>query len=180
MQRLHDAIDEQAAQGCAREVLDSVPPVIWFIRREMRAYRHGMSLAQFRALAFVQRSPEVCLSGLADHVGASLPTTSRLVQGLVKKGLLKRTGCADDRRQLALAITESGEQVLNSAYSGTQNRLTAELKKLPAAKRQNVVAAMRSLKELFGSVGLCEGYDGNLKLALPAAARAKLNGVEKS
>ncbi|HUB25886.1 MAG TPA: MarR family transcriptional regulator [Tepidisphaeraceae bacterium] len=183
MQRLHDAIDEktpheQAVQRCAREVLDSVPPVIWFIRREMRAFRHGTSLAQFRALAFVHRSPKVCLSGLAEHVGASLPTTSRLVQGLVKKGLLKRTGCTDDRRLLALAITESGEEVLNSAYSGTQNRLTDELKKLSTSERQNVEEAMRSLKELFGSVGLCEGYDGSLKLARPVSQKAKSNGKD--
>jgi DNA-binding MarR family transcriptional regulator len=179
MQRLRDAIDELPAQRCARELLDAVPPVIWFIRREMREFRRGMSLPQFRALAFVQRSPSASLSALAEHVGATLPTVSRLVQGLVEKGLMKRTGCTDDRRQLALAITDSGEEVLNSAWAGTQNRLTAEIQRLPAEKRQAIVEAMRSLKEVFGALGLCECGNGNIKLMRPSATKLKAGCAEQ-
>jgi DNA-binding MarR family transcriptional regulator len=154
MQRLQATIDGGPVQRCAREILDTVPPVIWFIRREMRAFRKELSLPQFRALALVHRTPAASLSAVADHLGSSLPSASRLIQGLVEKGLMKRTGCPKDRRQLALAITDVGEEALDLAWSGTQDRLTDELHKLSADQLQCVADAMHSLKELFGTSGL--------------------------
>jgi DNA-binding MarR family transcriptional regulator len=149
-------MDAVSAEGCAREVLDSVPPIIWFIRREMRVYRKGMSLAQFRTLALIQRQPRASLSAVSDHLGSSLPTASRIVQGLVEQGLLARKGCPDDRRQLALAITERGETVLKTAWSGTQGRLKEKLDTLSPEQRQGITEAMQSLKGIFGALGLCE------------------------
>jgi len=138
--------------------MDAVPPVIWFIRREMRSHRKGLSLPQFRALAMVHRQPDASLSAVADHLGCSLPSASRLMQGLVEKGLIKREGCSNDRRQCALAITDVGEDVLNSAWTATQDRLSVELEKIPALQRQAIIEAMQSLKEVFGELGLCEGW----------------------
>ena|ERR1700722_2642422 len=157
MQRLQATIDGGPTQRCAREVLDAVPPVIWFIRREMRSHRRGLSLPQFRALSLIQRQPSGTLSAVADHLGSSLPSASRLVQGLVEKGLLERTGCAKDRRQCALAITDVGEEVLNNAWAATQDRLSDELQKLSPSQRQTIADAMLSLKGIFGALGL---YDG--------------------
>jgi DNA-binding MarR family transcriptional regulator len=147
------------AQGCAREVLDAVPPVIWFIRREMHAFRKGLSLAQFRTLALVQRQPAASLSAVAEHLGCSLPTASRLVQGLVDKELLGRQGCPGDRRQLALAITQHGEEVLTTAWGGTQDRLQSQIEKLSPEQRKAVAQAMRSLKTVFGAMGLGDFLD---------------------
>src|SRR6478672_7299944 len=93
------------ASECARELLDALPPVTWFMRRTMRSYRKGLSLPQFRALVLIDREPAVSLSAVADHLGVSLPTASRTVAGLVRKGLLSREGCRTDRRQCELSPT---------------------------------------------------------------------------
>ena len=92
MQSLPLATNRHSAGDCATDLLDSVPPVIWFIRRQMRDHRHGLSLPQLRVLAKVHSQPTASLSAVAEHVGASLPTASRLVNGLVAKGLLARAG----------------------------------------------------------------------------------------
>src|SRR5580700_10156635 len=102
MQPLRITTDSESGTDCALDLLDAVPPVIWFIRREMRAFRKGLSLPQFRTLSLINRQPAASLSAVADHLGASLPTASRMVQGLVAQGLLARKGCREDRRQLAL------------------------------------------------------------------------------
>ncbi|MGA2231928.1 MAG: MarR family transcriptional regulator [Tepidisphaeraceae bacterium] len=154
MQQLRETIENGAARDCAREVLDSVPPVIWFIRREMRVFRKGLSLPQFRTLSLVHRQPTASLSAVADHLAASLPTASRLVQGLVQQGLLKREGCPGDRRQLSLAITERGESVLQTAWEGTQGRLAEQFEKLDPTDRRAVTEAMAVLKNIFGALGL--------------------------
>jgi DNA-binding MarR family transcriptional regulator len=154
MQPLRATTDADQASDCALEVLDSVPPVIWFIRREMRAFRKGLSLAQFRTLALIYRTPSASLSAVAEHIGASLPTASRLVQGLVQQRLLTRQGSADDRRQLSLAITPEGQTVLHTAWSSTRDRLMDQLKDLSPHQKQAVTEAMLVLKGIFGALGL--------------------------
>ncbi|MCL2649147.1 MAG: MarR family transcriptional regulator [Phycisphaerales bacterium] len=142
--------------ACAHEVLDTVPPVIWFIRKQMRERRRGLSLPQFRTLATVDQQPAVSLSVLADHLGSSLPTASRIVEGLVKKGLLTRKGCDQDRRQCALGITASGKAVLLTAWRHTHAEMGKLLIGISAAERETVSAAMKILSGLFGSAGLPE------------------------
>jgi DNA-binding MarR family transcriptional regulator len=157
MQPLPMTIDADPTDDCALEVLDAVPPVIWFIRREIRAYRKGLSLPQFRALAVIHRRPSASLSVVADHLGVSLPTASRVVNGLVEQGLLARKACAEDRRQLSLVIAPAGQTVLHTAWSATQDRLTDQLRSLSPGQRRSIAQAMKALKEVFGAMGLTEG-----------------------
>jgi DNA-binding MarR family transcriptional regulator len=132
-------------------VLEAVPMVHWFIRRQMRSYRGGLSLPQFRALVWVDRQPSASLSVVAEHLGASLPTASRIVAGLVAKGLLARQGCAADRRQLSLRITARGRAMLQEARRATRRKMEGALEGLSQRQRGMVRAAMRSLRDLFGS-----------------------------
>ena len=76
---------------CARQLLDTTPQIMRFIRAEMRSHRgHDLSVPQFRTLTFVNRNPEGSLSHLADHLGLTLPSTSKLVDGLVNQKIIIR------------------------------------------------------------------------------------------
>lgn len=172
MQLLRETSESRLADISARELLDAVPPVIWFIRRQMRHFRRDLSLAQFRTLTLVNRQPAASLSAVADHLGASLPTASRMVHGLVERGLLARQGCQGDRRQLALAITPRGEALLNTAWEETQASLKSELSRLSPVQQQNIADAMQLLKGVFGALGL--NGDSALSQNEPAA----VNGAE--
>ena len=98
---------------CARQLLDTTPQIMRFIRAEMRSHRgHDLSVPQFRTLTFVNRNPEVSLSHLADHLGLTLPSTSKLVDGLVNQKIIIRHKSKEDRRRLTLALTKSGEDIL--------------------------------------------------------------------
>ena len=145
---------------CAAEVMEAVPAVIWFIRRQMRSHRKGLSVPQFRALALVARQPATCLSSVAELLGASLPTTSRIVSGLVRQGLMKRHGCTQDRRQVALAITEQGRAVLQTAESATRTRLSEELRHLKANQRRDLLRTMKVLRGVFGPMGQVAAGNG--------------------
>lgn len=150
MQQLPETTKSRSAEDCAREILDSVPCLTWFIRRQMRSHRGGLSLAQFRSLVRVNQRPPASLSAVAEHLGSSLPTTSRIVTGLAEKGLMVRHGCIWDRRQVSLELTTKGREVLAAARKATQHCMELELNKLASAQRGQVVRAMRILRELFG------------------------------
>jgi DNA-binding MarR family transcriptional regulator len=154
MQLLSKTSKDRSLAVCSHAVVNSVPPVIWFIRAQIKKHRGGLSFPQFRVLCKVNRQPAVSLSELAEHLGSSLPTASRMVTGMVNKGLLIRKGCENDRRQCELGLSESGRKVLESVWGSTHEEIAKPLGKLSREERDVLMRAMGILQELFGSAGV--------------------------
>jgi DNA-binding MarR family transcriptional regulator len=132
-------------------MLDGLPPVMWFIRRNMRQQRiGGLSVPQFRTLCLLARIPTASLTDVAEHLGSSQPSASRLVSGLVVRGLIKRNECADDRRQVTLVLTAKGKDVQAKSHRASQQRLGEEIAHLPEDKRRAIISAMEILLDVFG------------------------------
>ena len=131
-------------------MLDGMPAVMWFIRCNMRKSRTaGLSVPQFRALCLIDRYPTANLSLVAEHLGSSQPSASRLITGLVTRGLVKRREGSEDRRQIELALTPRGRTIWNTARDATQKRLADEIEHLAPEQRKVVVDAMKTLREVF-------------------------------
>jgi len=139
------------SEQCVREVLDAVPPVIWFMRRQMRRHRGQLSLVQFRVLVRLAREPAASLSAVAEHLGASLPTVSRLVSTMVGRGLLAREAGEADRRRVCLTITPQGQAVLDLARKETQRQMQQKLASLSPSQQATLIEAMDLLKGIFGT-----------------------------
>jgi DNA-binding MarR family transcriptional regulator len=137
-----------SAEGCADEILDAVPAVLQFIRAQMR--RHSgpdLSVPQFRTLAFLNRTPGTSLSALAEFLGLSLPATSRLVEGLVRKGFVERRIPEGNRRIVALSLSTNGRKTVHAARKAAEIRLAEVVASLPARERAAIQRAMRTLRE---------------------------------
>ncbi len=138
------------AQECAASLVDVVPLVMRAIRAEMRSRRtENLSVPQFRALAHVDYHPGTSLSEVAEQVGLTLPSASKMVDGLVDRGLMARGDCAADRRRVTLALTERGRLALDSARRGAEAHLAEELDALSPVERTALVLAMSSLRQVF-------------------------------
>lgn len=135
---------------CARELLDTVPIVMRVIRAHMRSHRSGLTVPQFRTLCYVSGADGSSLSSVADFIGLSLPAMSRLVDGLVEKGLMKRKTCDDDRRHVRLSVTASGEAALGGARELAQEQLAHVVSGLDREQQKSILDTMRMLRELFG------------------------------
>jgi DNA-binding MarR family transcriptional regulator len=150
--------------ACAAAVLEGLPPVMWFIRCQMRKQRTGeLSVPQFRALVLLDRHPTASLSLVAEHLGSSQPSASRLIDGLVTRDFVARGQSQRDRRQVMLMLTVRGKAVLETARAATREYVARELGRLSEADRQTVTSAMRILQGVFAPRG-CEnraaGEDG--------------------
>jgi len=136
--------------SCARELMDTAPKIVQSIRIEMRRGRGAdLSIPQFRTMRFVQRNPDSSLSSLAEHLGLTLPSVSKLVDGLVKSGLISRQESTMDRRQLTLVLTQNGEAIVNTARAGAQANLAKTLNGLSSEELKTVHQAMELLRPLF-------------------------------
>ena len=130
--------------------MEVVPLVMRVIRAEMRSRRaSGISVPQFRALAYLGRHQGASLSGVAEHLGLTLPTTSRIIDDLVTAALVRRESSTVDRRCVMLTLTEHGRNVLETARAGTQARLAEILHPLSPQARASLAEAMQALLPIF-------------------------------
>lgn len=139
---------------CAREIMETVPQIVQAIRVEMRL-GHGanISIPQFRTLRFIQRNPKSSLSNLADYLGLTPPSVSKLVEGLVNQKLINRQESSTDRRRLTLELTQTGDSIVNLARANAQANLAQTLGCLSDNELEIVERAMVLLHPLFAPQG---------------------------
>jgi DNA-binding MarR family transcriptional regulator len=80
----------------------------------------GLTFVQFKAmieLSVFQPGSAPYLQELAETLGASMPSLSRAIDGLVRQGLASRSEDPDDRRRRRIELTEEGRHVINSFFS---------------------------------------------------------------
>jgi DNA-binding MarR family transcriptional regulator len=137
---------------CARELMDTAPQIVQLIRVEMRRGRGiELSIPQFRTLRYIQRNPDTSLSGLADFLGLTLPSVSKLVDGMVKQELIIRQESSIDRRRLTLVLTPAGESIVNSARTKAQANIAKKLNTLCDEDLETIRSAMVILHKYFTS-----------------------------
>lgn len=151
MQRLHAAtVRACSPTDCAAEILEAVPAAIRFIRAQMRRHRGSdLSVPQFRTLAFIHSHSGTTLSAVSDWLGLSLPATSRLVGGLVRKKLVSRRIPAGNRRVVALSISARGDRTVAAARRATVMRLAAVVAPFSDDERGAIRSALSALRREF-------------------------------
>ena len=154
MQLLSEATNDVANASppqCAQAVLDVIPEVMWTLRLHMRQRRaKGLSVPQFRSLCLLRKFPDASVSMVADHLGSTLPTASRIVGGLVSRGILTRKSSSDDRRQVRLNLTTKGKSILDVARAGTMAAVAEKLEQLSVRDRTTLLAALSMMEQVLG------------------------------
>jgi len=136
----------------ARKLLEVVPLIMQDVRSEMRSRRSlDLTVPQFRTLAFVNRNEGPSLWEVASHMGLTPPSMSRLVDGLIERGLMARKDHPADRRRVRLTVTAHGRAILEASTRGTLSYLAEKLEGLDAGKREVIDQAMETLRTAFAT-----------------------------
>jgi DNA-binding MarR family transcriptional regulator len=139
----------------ARELLEVIPAVMRDIRSEMRSRRSpNLTVPQFRALAFVDTNKGSSLLEVANHMGLTPPSTCRLMDGLIARGMMTRQDNPNDRRRVKLTVTSSGQAILKASRMGTLVYLSDKLSGVTAGDRKVIVKAMKTLRSVFTNTTL--------------------------
>jgi DNA-binding MarR family transcriptional regulator len=137
------------APEAASAVLETVPLVMRAIRDRMREGRQGMSVPQFRALAYIRHHPGTNLSALSAHLGISLPSASLLVERLVRQDLVTRETDPASRRRIRLTLSTAGLVCLEAAQVRTTEWLLHILDRLGPARLGGLVDGLHDLRALI-------------------------------
>ncbi len=137
-------------EDCAAIIMETVPPMMRRMREEMRSHRLAeLSVPQFRALGYIDQHPNTFLSAIAEHLGMTLPSTSKLVDGLVCRELVMRIDANEDRRRLALTLSPQGKALLDTAREETLRWMAEALQRLSNEDLRQTIAVLERLHRLF-------------------------------
>jgi DNA-binding MarR family transcriptional regulator len=123
---------------CSTQLLEVVPLIMRHIRSELRSHAmKELSVPQFRTLMYLRRHPDASLSLVAEHLGLTPPTVSKMIQKLVDQRMIKRN-TASDRRQVRLSLSAKGISALSKAREGTRKQLAENLKTSKNSTGENI------------------------------------------
>jgi DNA-binding MarR family transcriptional regulator len=89
----------------------------------------GLSLAQYHLLEPLSSGPRTNRE-LAESAGISAPTATRMVDGLLQRGLVTRIDDPVDRRAVVISLTEDGRTALTRKqreYAARRRQIAAAL-----------------------------------------------------
>ncbi len=108
---------------------------------------HGLTLQQFNVLRILRGAGDVGLPTL--EVGARMieqtPGTTRLLDRLEAKGLIRRERCRQDRRQHLCWITPAGRDVLEKTHAPMEAAHEASLQALASADRARLLTLLEQI-----------------------------------
>ncbi len=152
--------DEAVLMECAHSIIDVVPRLTRLMSKDLRLHSSGLfTSSQFRVMVRLFREGPQCLSRLAEYMGVSLPTMSKLVPGLESRGLISRHRDPQDRRRVLLALTDAGVEAYTSLLECTESHIGEWISHLSPAECHDIVAALAILDQAFAQVELPESYE---------------------
>ena len=98
-------------------------------------------------LLLLEEEKELTIKQIAELLGRSVSTTSRLVDQLVERDLISRREDEHDRRMKRVAITENGRKLISTLEQRRADAQIAVMEFLSANERAEVARGMALLAE---------------------------------
>jgi DNA-binding MarR family transcriptional regulator len=136
------------AHSAAQELLQVVMLVMRALAAEMRRGPTPVAPAQFGLLVRMAEAP-CSMSELARHQQVSLPTVSKSIDMLARRGWVERWDSPHDRRQTMVRLTRGGRRVLAGIKRRADDHVARRLAQLTAAERARLRVALGALTRVL-------------------------------
>ncbi len=144
----------------ASEALDSVVDAVLSASRVLVAVAarsladvaEEVTLTQYRTLVVLASRGPQSLAGLAEAVGVTPATATRMCDRLVRKDLIRRRTERDDRRQLRVALTVKGRSLVDAVTGRRRQEIARIMSDIPVEQQAVLVQALGRLASAAGEV----------------------------
>ncbi|MDX2519027.1 MarR family winged helix-turn-helix transcriptional regulator [Streptomyces stelliscabiei] len=130
-----------------------------------RASTAPVSASQLRVLFILEHNDGINLRMLADALGSTPPSTSRLCDRLEAVGFVERHASTANRRELCLRLSRRGEAFLVDLRARREQALRSVLEQMPAGKRTALLEGL----EAFCAAAAAEIHEGDADAAVRSA-----------
>ena len=137
-------------RDAARQVMENYPRIYFACHtRHVKdpKTRRQVSAHQASILDHLDETEPTALVELARHMGVTVSTMSLNVERLVRRGYVRRTRDAEDRRRLRLLLTASGLRLREASTVLEPARVAAMLNELDADERAQALKGLALLAD---------------------------------
>ena len=120
--------------------------------RSLADVAEEVTLTQYRTLVVLASRGPQNLAGLADAVGVTPATATRMCDRLVRKDLIRRRTERDDRRQLRVALTVKGRSLVDAVTVRRRQEIGRIMSEIPVEQQAVLVQALGRLASAAGEV----------------------------
>lgn len=107
--------------------------------------RHSLSLGQYISLRFIATHEPVRISALARMFVVAPPTATTFVDGMERRGWIRRERSATDRRAVTLKLTPKARRTLRQIDAALERFFEGAFARLPPSRRRASAAAIAEL-----------------------------------
>jgi len=111
-----------------------------------------VTLTQYRSLVVLASRGPQGVAALAEAVAVTPPTASRLVDRLVRKGLVRRRTDRHDRRQVRIGLTEAGRRLVDLVTERRRAEIAQLLTSIDPEVQRSMAAGLQQLAQAAGEV----------------------------
>ncbi len=116
-----------------------------------RASTAPVSSSQLRVLFILEHNEGINLRTLADALGSTPPSVSRLCDRLQAVGFVERAPSSSSRRELQLRLSGRGSAFLRDLRARREKELSAVVEQMPAARRAALLDGLEAFCDTAAS-----------------------------
>ena len=105
----------------------------------------GLTLAQYHLIEPLRRGGALTVSELAVGAGVAAPTATRMLDALVRDGLVTRRPAVHDRRAVLIALTGAGREAVREAGRRVEEVRARVRDQLTPREQEEAAALLRRL-----------------------------------
>lgn len=140
-----------ALEQVALHIVETLPRMFKTVKQRLRSNDPScreLGDSQMWTLRMLAEGKQVT-SELAHHFNVTTPTMTRIVDGLVNKGLVERRHDPEDRRRIYLEVTAKGTKSAKKAHEQFRATLADYLSPLSSEQLEDIMRAFAHLKSLL-------------------------------
>jgi DNA-binding MarR family transcriptional regulator len=147
-----DSGPSEASDSVVDAVLSASRVLVAVAARSLADVAEEVTLTQYRTLVVLASRGPQNLAGLADAVGVTPATATRMCDRLVRKDLIRRRTERDDRRQLRVALTTRGRSLVDAVTGRRRQEIARIMSEIPVEEQAVLVQALGRLASAAGEV----------------------------
>ena len=118
--------------------------------RSLSAAGEDVTLAQYRTLVILAYNGPQRTIDLAEQLDVNSSTATRMIDRLVRRGLVRREPHPEDKRATRVELLEDGRAVVAAVTQRRRSEFGRILRKLDAEQRQHLVQGLQALSLAAG------------------------------
>jgi DNA-binding MarR family transcriptional regulator len=115
----------------------------WVLKNDVQCC--GISMAQCHALIEIGKKDQISIVELAAILGLDTSTLSRTIDNMVKTDLVNRLLNPEDRRYVALTLTEKGRKTYDFIEKSSNTFVDMLFARIPPEKHSQVIESFQLL-----------------------------------